>query len=245
MKNRVSDDFWKVEKDLPKVDVNIETVSVYSPKMDKVVSDGMPGTCFYSQPEPPLLGTGERRYEIYEPRGYDNFHVRPLDESTVTIKWQHLSGWKPCLWEDAPAYINRCILERIEKSEAPGVPEVPDKPEIHCHSVIFAQLDVVIERIIEGVNRDFGTNMHCSSIHSGKWLFEISTREEPPQKIGDLIVEPFNPPEKDEETGDVYTHMYKWVQSGESACTTDLEVSLRTTLEKRWKRFQYELGKKS
>lgn len=245
-KNRVPDNFWKVDGDLPKVGSEIEATKAEEPSFYKRATDAimlairdtnLPLDCR------PLYSIDKIHFTITNTSNWwKKIGVIVVEKGDGS---PYMVGWLNRQLHPASHLVTH-ISEMLEwrlnsMKDVAGDEEPESKCDDRPQGVIFAELSGIVNRLLEETD----ANLYCSSVHSGKWLFEISTREEPPQKIGDLIIEPFNPPHKDEETGDVYTHMYKWAKSGESACTTDLEASLKQSFEKRWKRFLYGQEKRS
>ena len=238
MKNRVPDDFWKVDRDLPKVDFKIEVTSMETPSFYKVATDAvvlamrdtnLPVDCR------PLYNTDKIQFTITDTRTWEEIGVIVVEKGQTS---PYMVGWLG--WQLHPASHLVTHISEMLKS----------RTDIRTrHKLINETVHIVQERIL----KIFFPEMYCSKWVSheqwSKGIFDIHfliKEKATDLGVGCLIIEPFDPPEKDEEIDVVYTHMYKWRSSGESACTPDLENSLRTSFGKRWARFrQQQVDKKS
>jgi len=128
---------------------------------------------------------------------------------------------------------------KVGKSE----PEALDFDAVPSHhdsiTGIFKELHEILYDILEK------TEMYCSEFlysegKSNDFYFRIAERSTN-ALVGTLVISPLDPPLK--EMGELLTHQYRWMPSGERACTTDLKASLRQSLETQWKRYKHKQEK--
>jgi len=135
-------------------------------------------------------------------------------------------------WRNLPRVLHDMVKGRLETLRKVALDTITAAAERR------AEITNIIDRLL------VGTPMHCSEVGQSGDAWEFHTAESLGLNlVGILQVTSFDPPQKDEVTDDVYTHQYKWVPSGETVCTSNLEASLKRTLEAQWKRHKYKQEK--